>query len=65
MRRVANIGDVAVSQTDFEQLMTRAKTHMEASGMSVPENVSEIDVVYDVGYDPSRLKTSALPAAGG
>ena len=37
---VATIGDVSVSQTDFEQLMTQAKTQMEASGMSVPEKGS-------------------------
>jgi parvulin-like peptidyl-prolyl isomerase len=34
---VATVGDVSVSQTDFEQLMTQARTQMEASGMSVPE----------------------------
>lgn len=37
---VATVGDVSVSQTDFEQLMTQARTQMEASGMSVPEKDS-------------------------
>lgn len=38
---VATVGGVSVSQTDFEQLMTQAKTQMEASGMSVPEKGSD------------------------
>ena len=37
---VATIGDVSVSQADFEQLMKQAETQMEASGMSVPEKGS-------------------------
>jgi foldase protein PrsA len=37
---VATIGDVSVSKTDFQGLMTQAETQMEASGMSVPEKGS-------------------------
>jgi foldase protein PrsA len=37
---VATIGDVSVSKTDFQQLMTQAETQMEASGMTAPEKGS-------------------------
>jgi len=37
---VATIGDISVSKTDFQDLMTQAETQMEASGMSVPEKGS-------------------------
>lgn len=37
---VATIGDVSVSKTEFQQLITQAETQMEASGMSVPKEGS-------------------------
>jgi FKBP-type peptidyl-prolyl cis-trans isomerase (trigger factor) len=38
---VATVGGVSVSQADFDQLMTQARTQMEASGMTVPEKGSD------------------------
>ena len=37
---VATVGDVTVTQTDFEQLLAQAQTQMKAQGMKVPEKGS-------------------------
>ena len=34
---VATVGDVPVTKADFQKLMSQARTQMEASGMTVPE----------------------------
>jgi hypothetical protein len=41
---VATVGGVPVTQADFQELMTQAKTQMQASGMTVPKEGS-------AGYD--------------
>jgi FKBP-type peptidyl-prolyl cis-trans isomerase (trigger factor) len=38
---VATVGDVTVTKTDFEALLTQAQTQMEAQGMKVPEKGSD------------------------
>ena len=37
---VATVGDVTVTETDFQQLMTQAQTQMKAQGMTLPKEGS-------------------------
>jgi FKBP-type peptidyl-prolyl cis-trans isomerase (trigger factor) len=37
---VATVGDVTVTKTDFQQLMTQAQTQMKAQGMTLPKEGS-------------------------